>query len=258
MSGGSQGTQSSTTTTSLPGWEQKDAKSYLNQIAGLVDPNGQLAQYNPALNTTVAPFTSQQTTALNNISSLTPGAQGIANLGAGENAYYASGAANNPSTNPNLSAYYNAAAGPLVQNYEQATQPGTEALAEQSGTLNSSGFNQATSNNQYNLGQSLATLGANIYEPAYQLGTQEQVSAIQNTPAQVQSLYAPSSALYGAGSTAQQQQQNVNNAATSNASQAANWPFNLLSQLGSALGIASGGGGTTTSTGPAPSGGLGK
>ena len=255
MSGGGQGTQSSTTTTSLPKWEQPYAKSYLSQLGQLVDPNGQLAPYNPALNQQVAPFSSAQNQALALGQSQTGTAQGLAGLGAGENAYYASGLANNPNTNPNLQAYANAAAGPLVQNYQQAVQPSLVAQAEQSGTLNSSGFNQAQSNAQYNLGQGLATQNANIYEPAYQLGTQEQMSAIQGTPAQVQGLYAPTQALYGLGATQQQQQQNVLNANTANATQAANWPFNLLSILGGGLGLASGGGGTTTSTGPAPSSG---
>ena len=64
MSGGSQGTQSSTTTTSLPKWEQPYAKSYLSQLGQQVDPNGQLAPYNPALNQQVAPFTGAQNQAL--------------------------------------------------------------------------------------------------------------------------------------------------------------------------------------------------
>jgi hypothetical protein len=254
--GGPSGSATSTTTTSLPPWEQKYAKQYLHGIEGQVMPNGQLAPYNPALNQNVAPFTDYQNAALGLGGSLTQGAQGFANLGAGQNALYASGAMLSPSSNPYLADYYNAAAGPLVENYQQATQPALQAQAEQAGVLNSSGFSQSQGNAQYNLGQGLATLGANIYEPAFQLGTQEQMAAIQNTPAAVQGLYEPTQALYGLGSAQQQQQQNVNNAATQNAQQATNWPFNLLSSLGSALGIASGGGGQTISTGPAPGGGL--
>jgi|SRR5579862_7600061 len=254
MSGGGSGGGTSQTKTRLPPWEIPYSKSYLSQLAGLVDPNGQLAPYNPALNQQVAPFSDAQNQALALGQSQTQGAQGLANLGANANAYYASGMANNPATNPNLQAYANQALGTLNQNYLQTTQPGLMAQAEQAGVLNSSGTNQAMSNAQYNLGQAQATTLANIYEPAYQLGTQEQVSAIQGMPAQVQGLYGPTQALYGIGSAQQQQQQNVLNAQTQNANQMVNWPFNLLSQLGAGLGIASGGGGNTTST-TTPSGG---
>src|SRR5271166_3925827 len=102
MSGGGSGTQSSTTTTGLPGWEKGAQKSYLSQLQGLVDPNGQLAPYNTGLNQQVAPFTGAQNQALALGQSQTGTAQGLAGLGAGENAYYASGLANNPGTNPNL------------------------------------------------------------------------------------------------------------------------------------------------------------
>src|SRR5260370_24047929 len=177
MSGGGQsGGGTSTTSTSLPGWERGDQKAYLNSLFNQVFPGGTLAPYNQALNQQVAPFTDAQNQALQLGQSQTAGAQGLAGLSAGENAYYASGMANNPSTNPNLLAYANAAAGPLVQNYQQATQPSLQAQAEQAGTLNSSGFDQAQSNAQYNLWQALATQNANIYEPAYQLGTQEPIA----------------------------------------------------------------------------------
>lgn len=224
---------------------------YLNSLLGQVFPNGignGLAPYNQGLNQQVAPFSDAQNQALALGQSQTGNAQGLANLGAGANAYYASGMANNPATNPNLQAYANQALGTLNQNYLQSVQPGLTAQAEQSGTLNSSGNNQAQSNAQYNLGQGQATTLANIYEPAYQLGTQEQVSAIQGMPAQVQGLYNPTQALYGLGSAQQNQQQNVFNAGTQNAQQQANWPFNLLSQLGAGLGLAAGGGGQTIST----------
>jgi hypothetical protein len=153
-----------------------------------------------------------------------------------------------------LQAYANQALGTLNQNYTQDIQPSLQANAEQAGVLNSSGANQAFSNAQYNLGQGQATTLANIFEPAYQLGTQEQVSAIQGMPAQVMGLYNPTQALYGLGSAQQNQQQNVFNAQTQNAQQQANWPFNLLSQLGAGLGLASGGGGTTFSQ-SSPAGG---
>jgi hypothetical protein len=257
--GGGQSGGSSVTKTGLPGWERPAQKGYLASLLGQVFPNGignGLAPYNPALNQQVAPFTDAQNQALALGQSQTQGAQGLANLSANQNAYYASGMANNPSTNPNLQAYANAAAIPYTQNYMQSVQPALQAREQQSGTLNSSGAAQEQANAQNQFAQGLATLNANIYEPAYQLGTQEQMSAIQGMPGQVQGLYNPTQALYGLGSAQQNQQQNVFNAGTANAQNQTNWPFNLLSQLGAGLGIAGGGGGTTTSTTMPGGGGL--
>ena len=252
MSGGGSGTQTSTTTTGLPAWEKPFARNYLNAINALVLPGGKPAPYPQGLNQNVAPFTPFQNQAFNLGGSLTPQAQGLADIGAGGNALYASGAMVGP--NPYLNAYAQAAGATDVNQYLQATQPSLMAQAEQSGTLNSSGFDQAQSNAQFNLGQSLASLNAGIYEPAYQLGTQEQLQAAQQTPGLVQGLYTPTQALYGLGSAQQQQQQNVLNAATQNAQQQVNFPFNLLQQLGVGLGLASGGGGVTKSVAPVPGG----
>lgn len=248
MSGGGSSGGTSTTTTRLPGYVIPSAKTYLQQLQNQVLPGGKIAPYPTGINQNVAPFSPDQMAALGLGTSLTPQAQSLADLSSFANSYYASGLANNPQTNPNLLAYANAAMIPYTQNYLQATQPSLLAQAEQSGTVNSSGYNQAIANAQNQYAQGAASLLANIYEPAYQLGTQEQMSAIQGMPAQVAGLYQPTQALYGLGSAQQQQQQNVLNAATQNAMQKANWPFNLLNILGQGLGLAAGGGGNTIST----------
>lgn len=252
MSGGG-GTSTSTTHTSMPSWEIPYAQNFLSNVSGQVFPGGQLGQYNPALNTQVAPFSGFQNAALDLGASQTGGTQGLASLGANTVGQYASGAMLNPQSNPALQSYYNAAALPLTQQYAYGTSPALMAQAQQAGALNSSGFNQQQGLNQYGLGQGLATLGANIYEPAYQFESGQALSAATTGVGQAQgNLFAPAQNLYGLGSAQQQQQQNQLNAGTSNAAQQANWPFALLSQLGSALGVAGGGGGTSISTGPAP------
>jgi hypothetical protein len=250
------GTASSTTTTSLPGYELGTAKQFLNAESGLTLPGGQLAPYPTGLNQNVAPFTPAQTQALTAGQSLTAPAQSLANQGAATTGSFASGAQAGP--NPTLNAYYNQAAQQLGQNYTYATQPALAAQAQQAGAFNSSGYNQAQGLAQYGLGQSLATLGANIYEPAYQQGqTNELNAATTGASSALSNLYQPTQQLYNIGSTQQQQAQNTNNAATANAAQQANWPYSILSQLGAALGQASGGGGTTVATGPAGAAGSG-
>lgn len=260
MSGGgsSGGTGSTRTTTSLPAWEQPYAKQFLGQVSGQVMPGGQLANMPGGVEQQVAPFSNAQQAGLQLGQNETGSAQGLADLGANANSLYASGAMLNPSSNPYLQSYYNAAALPMTQQFEFATDPSLMAQAQQAGVLDSSGFQQEQGLAQSALAQGLGNLGANIYEPAYQQGTQEQLGAAQNTGQQISNLYAPSQQLYNVGSTQQQQLQNTMNAQTANAGQAANWPFNLLSQLGGALGQASGGGGVTVAQGPSGGGSIGK
>lgn len=270
MSGGGTGggTSSTTTTTALPKWATPYAQDYLGAVFGQVFPGQSLptsgkggkngasgTPLSPAampsgLNQSVAPFTDFQNNALQLGGSLTGGAQGLANQGANTVGTYASGGMLGP--NPYLNQYYNSAALPLTQNYLYSTAPSLMAQAQQAGAFNSSGFQQAQALNQDALAQGLGTLGANIYEPAYQFESGQALQAGEAAPNAVQGLYTPSTNLYGLGSAEQQQNQNILNTNYQNAVTQANWPFNLLSQLGGAIGQATGGAGRSVSVGPSP------
>lgn len=202
------------------------------------------------LNQSVAPFTSGQTTALQGINNITPTAMNLTGLGAGTLANFATGAQNNPSTNPELTAYYNAAAAPLVQNYQNAVAPSIMAQGAQTGSVGGTGYNQAFNTAEYNLGQSLGTTAANIFEPAFQAGQQLQYNAGAALPTAAMSLYSPLSAQYSAGAAQQTQSQNVLNTNYQNALAAEQFPFAMLSELGGAFGATAGAGGTTVGTQP--------
>lgn len=269
MSSGGGGQTSSTTTTGPPTWLAPYAKLFLGEEAGQILPGVQLpgisalgikpgsypgiAPYPTALNQQVAPFSAAQNQAMQLGQAQTGGAQSLADIGAGTQGLYAGGGMLGP--NPFLNQYYNQAATQLSNQYKYATDPALMAQAQQAGAFNSAGFQQAQDLAQYGLGQSLATLGANIYEPAYQFESGQALNAAQNVGTGIAGLYQPAQNLYGIGAAQQQQQQNVLNAATANAQQQVNWPFNLLSQFGGALGQAGMGGGRTVSTGPAQGGG---
>jgi hypothetical protein len=222
---------------------------------GAANPSGatpSIAGMPSGLNQSVAPFTPTQNAALALGNQQVGTAQSLANLGAGTQGLYASGAMLNPSSNPYLAAYGQQAATQDVLNYQLGTQPALAAQFQQMGAFDSSGYNQAQGLAQYGLGQSLATLGAGIYEPAFQQQSANQLSAAQNIPSSaLPGLFMPSATQFGIGGASQQQQQNVLNTATQNAAQQANWPFALLSQFGGALQQAGMGAGTTVSTGPA-------
>lgn len=326
------GGSSGTTTNLAPGNLQGPAGIYLHELMGNVQ-NG-LSQGPPAnLYSQVAPFNPFQTQGLNFTGNTLPGlyggansallggygqsqnylpaAQQAANVGANQLQTFARGGnqtPNNPTLqnfangsfvgpNPYLNQYYNQAAGQLTNQYQLGTQPALMAEFQQAGAFNSPGFNQAQGLAQSQFGNSLATLGADIYEPAYQQGMQNmlsagqslqqnaqfntgnQLNAAQGLPAASASILAPGQqmsnlagqtygnlynfanqtgqGLYNAGAGFQQQQQNLNNALQSNAALSVNWPFALLGQLGAGLGTAGLGQGQSIATGNNSGGGAG-
>ncbi len=273
-SGGGSGSSTSKTTTGPPAWLTPYAKLFLGEEASQIFPGVSLpgigglgikggaggggypgiAGMPAGLNQQVAGFSPDQTNAMQMGENVSGAAQSLANLGAGTQGMYAAGGMMGP--NPYLNQYYNQAANQDMQNYMLSTQPALQAQFQRAGAMDSSGFNEAQGLSQYGLGQSLATLGANIYEPAYQFESGQMLNAAQGMPGAIQGLYAPGQNLYNIGAAQQQQQQNQYNVATQNAQQQANWPFNMLSQMGGALGQAGMGAGNTISTGPpAQSGG---
>lgn len=322
--GGGGGGSSGTTTNLAPGNLQGPAGIYLHSLLGNVQ-NDLNQGPPPNLYTQVAPFNPFQTQGLNFIGNTLPGlyngaapslqnayssaagylpaAQQAANVGANQLETFARGGnqtPNNPTLqafangqfagpNPYLNQYYNQAANQLTQQYQLGTQPALMAEFQQAGAFNSPGFNQAQGLAQSQFGNSLATLGADIYEPAYQQGMQNmltagqglqqnaqfntgnQLAAAQGLPAAAAGMFAPGQALaglagqtygnlynfanqtgqglYNAGAGFQQQQQNLNNALQSNAALSTNWPFALLGQLGAGLGVAGMGQGQSIATG---------
>lgn len=278
MSSGGGGQQAtSQTTTGPPAWLQPYQKGFMANVGSQVTQDLQ-SGYPSGLNQQVAPFTPGQRSALGQGQGLYqnvlrdaygvgPQAQSLANQGASTLGQFASGglmesqplqvsggaapvnanlnayaSGQMMGPNPYLNSYYNQAALPLVSNYQSATAPMLAAQFQQAGAFNSPGYNQASGLAQQGLGQSLATLGANIYEPAYQqesanrlaaaqsiqqnamqgasLGLQGQIAnqganqqaqefglgqrfaAAQGMPGAVQGLYQPATSLAGLGSSA--------------------------------------------------------
>jgi hypothetical protein len=87
--------------------------------------------------------------------------------GAGMASNIMGGGLMNPSDNQYLQQYFNAAAQPLTQQFQQTVAPGILQNAAQTGTLGSAGQAQAYGNAENALSQGLGNLAAGIYEPAY-------------------------------------------------------------------------------------------
>ena len=188
--------------------------------------------------------------------------------------------------NPYLAQYYNAAAQPLTQNFQNTVAPNLLANFANSGTVGGSGQQQAFNTAESNLSRGLADLGANLYEPAYQQAQQiasnqamqtqalnaqagmqsQQLSAnelmqqrglaadlfrnaISNAPALAQAAYIPANQMAASGAAGQNQLQNILNNAYGNLNTQGMWPYQVLSNLGAGVqGIGGMGQGSSSST----------
>lgn len=140
----------------------------------------------------VASFAPYQTQALEQVGGITPYAQNLANLTAGQvgttagggylgtgvpyalqnigdyqTASTMAGAYLDPSSNPFLRGTFNAAAQPVINAYQTAIAPGLTAASQRAGQFGSTAANEQGQINQYNLGRNLDELAAGIYGGAY-------------------------------------------------------------------------------------------
>lgn len=125
------------------------------------------------------------------------------------NAAIASGANLDPSKNTALQAYINAGLAPMISNYQQAVAPNILSNAITSGGLGSSGTEQAFSNAQSALANQMGNYTAQVIEPAYEQGLQQQMQAIGQTTGLLQPQEQGIQNLAGLGGQLTQQQQNA-------------------------------------------------
>ena len=208
--------------------------------------------YSPFPNLQTAPLTKMQLQGMGLTSGLTAPTQNYLGNMMNTSNYVGQGGLMNPASNPFVRSEFNTAAQPLIQQYEWATTPNLLQNMASSGTLGSSGFNQAMANNQTQLAQGLGNLGSGIYNNAYNTGLQAMMNAQQMAPGMAAGQYIPSGQLLNVGGQGQQQAQNILQNAYQNMYNQANWPMQGLQFLGNALNTASGGGfqGTTVATTP--------
>ena len=253
MSMGGGGSQSSTSS-SQPPWAQAVGQQLLGQESNQVF--NQISQGMPAgLNQQLAPLNASQRAGMANMRGAATGPLTQLSNSANNLAMNTmNGQYLNPSSNPMLQNYFNAAAQPLVAQYQTATAPGNMAAAQQAGMFNSNASADQRLMSQYSLGNNLQSLAANIYEPAYQFERGAQMQTQQMLPTLQQGSLLPGQTQFGLGSINQQQQQAGMNTAYQNALSAFQLPYQLYSQLGGAIGQATGGASNVVSTSPGASG----
>lgn len=241
------GTSTSTTTTTLPAWLQPYAEQFIKSYQGEVyDENGNLKEQPDNLTQNVAGFTQYQQAALDNIGNLSGGTQAVANTGLGQAGATLSGQYLDPASNPWLDATFNKAARGVTDQYSTAVAPSIMAAAQKSGNFGGSAMDQAMAMSRYNLGENLNDLATSIYGGNYQAERTNQLNTLSQLPNTLNAGYIPSQQLLGAGSLQQQQRQSEMDTDYMNALNANQYPFELLSGFGGALGQAGMGAGTST------------
>jgi hypothetical protein len=238
MGGSGGGTNTTTTKNNLPAYLKAYSKELTGEAQNLY--SGALPQQS------VAPLTADQQAAISDTQAETAPTTAALTSAQNANTAIASGANLSPSTNQYLQQYYNAAAAPTIENYEQAVAPNILSNAVASGGLGSAGEEQAFTNAQNTLGQNLSNLAANIYEPAYETALGQQATAIGQAPALASGQYIPSTQLNTVGTQQQQQQQNVLNTAYANAMA----PYNALSTQAGLISPLAGGSGSQVTVSP--------
>jgi len=244
-----------TTTTSLPKWLQPYAKQFIGAYENQVfDENGNVISQPGDLNQQLAGFNPAQEAAMGNTIGMTGGMQDYANLGLGQSGLTLAGAYLNPESNPYIEATYNKAARSLTDNYQNAVAPSIMAAAQKSGNFGGSAFDEAMAYSRYGLGENLGNLATSIYGGNYASERDRQLQTLGIMPQTLQAGYMPQQQLLGIGSLEQQQEQAGYDTDYTNALNRFQFPFELLSGFGGALGQA--GSGTGRSTTSAGGGGL--
>ena len=148
----------------------------------------------------------------------------------------ASGQYLNPSSNPYLQATYQAAADPVMKNFENAVYPGLRSSAAQAGQFG--GSNDALLQGQagYNLGQTLQNLGTGIFGQNYQAERANQLKGALEVPAISANAFTYPQAMTGAGTIYQQQAQNQLSDMVSQYQQQVNYPMTMLQDYAATIG----------------------
>lgn len=238
---------SSTTNTALPKWLQPFAEQFISSYQGHVfDEQGNVRQPAEGLNQEIAGFNPLQQQGMSMIEMMTNPAQDLSNQAAYQNALSLSGGYLTPASNPYINAVYSAAARQVTDNYQNAVAPGIMAAAQKSGNFGGSAMDEAMAHSRYGLGENLNNLATSIYGGNYQQERDRQMQAMGMSPQMMQQLYAPGQNLLGLGAMQQGQEQQELDVDYMNALNETQYPFELLSGFGGALGQAGMGAGTST------------
>lgn len=274
MSGGGGGTNTTTEQVSFPSQLEPYIQPFMSAAQNLYSQ-----PYQPYTGQQVAPLTDLQNQAIGMTQNIANSSN--AQLGTAQSALQNlinGGSQIQPGTNPLLGVnnpYLQNAVGQaqqdVVNSYQNATAPDTDAAFARAGAFGGSAWQNAVTQNQHQLNEDLGNVATNMQMQDY--GNQEQLqennvnrqmqaqgqntanllSAIGATPALSQAGYQNASALNAVGTQQQQQNQNELNSAYQDFLTQQQYPYQQLGILQGALGTLLGAGGhdvTQTSSNP--------
>lgn len=244
-----QGNMSQTTNMGPWGPQQGPLNNLFGTANNLLFPNGSGGTPNfiqPYQGSVTAPVNPMLQSSWNNINALAGQGNGAVGNATGFLNDQLSGKYLSPNSNPYLASMEQAAADPVIRQYQMATAPQTDSAAEM-GNRYGSGYQAAMQgNNQYGLGQALQNLSNNFYGQAYQQGVNNMFNAAGMAPSMLQASYIP----YQMQNEVGQQQQAYNQQALSGQvgqyMQGQMLPYQTLSMLQGLIGGNYGQQGTTT------------
>jgi hypothetical protein len=234
----------------------KDILGGLQQLMGLVMPNGQLAPYNMP-NQQVAGFNPYEQTGLQNEFNTAAGEMGNTGEATNLTGQILAGDQLNPATNPYLAATSEAMAAPTIAEYGNAIAPSEMGQAALAGAFGGSADASQRALNQFNLSNSLSNANEMLYGQNFQQAQQNQLNTLQNLGQIEAGANAPAEFQLSSGGVQQEQQQNQLNTNYQNALNQAQFPYQQLQYLASMLSGFGQGSGRSLNTQTEPEGGTG-
>lgn len=248
MSGGSS-ENTSTQTSSAPGWVQDYAKDYIGKANDVSN-----TPYSQSPTQTVGP-NSTQNTAWNAIQNRALSGSPVQSAANGTLKNTLNGDFLN--ANPYLDSMVDKAQGDVIRNYNNVVKPNSDASGIRSGSFGNTGIQSQQMDETNQLQQNLGNISTQLRGQNYATERQNQQSALGYAPQFAANDYNDANQLLQAGN---QQGQFAQNAANQNYNwwqEGQNYPTNKLNTLGNAIGTVSGTGRTQTSTSPGTSAGAG-
>lgn len=227
--GGLLGSGDNTTTqqTQLPDYLQPYGPLYAQQGYNLSQQ-----PYNPYPYETVAPFTQDQTTAMDQVRQRAMSGSPVVNAAQQQQLNTINGQYLNPDTNPYLQQTYDQAADRVTDSFARGTAAQTDARFTREGAFGGSAWNEIQGANQQALGDSLSGLAANIYGNNYANERSRQQQAAQFSPNFAAQDYRDAEALLNVGGMQQQQGQQYLSDDYSRFQQAQQYPYQQFQTFG--------------------------
>ncbi len=238
MAGGS---DSQTTTQSMPAWMQPYAENYLKRASQVADLpyqqySGQrVASFNPAQQYGMNAIANR---AMSGSPIMSTASQTLQDTAGGK--YLGAG-------NPYLQQQIDATSGDIVRNYNLAVRPQQQAREAQSGSFGNTGLQQQQNEQQRQLAQTLGNVSSGMRMQGYNTERANQMQSLGMAPQYANQDYADALQLMNVGQMAQDNTQRQIDTDYQNWQAAQNYPRQQLATMGSALGMNAGG--TTTQTG---------